>query len=228
MNTLVKVARYHLMDRLQYLILPVGITTFTFLVNLVIFQLIGARDNNYSGTLMTLFVFLFVSGVMSVTKSLPFGLTLGVSRRTYFIGTITLIVGLSILYSLGIVLMQALERATNGWGVLMHFFRVPWILDGAWYTTWLTSFVVLVLMFLYGMWFGLVYRRRAVLGSVLLAAGQVLVLLAAAVLITMTNSWPAVGEFFTTLSVLGFVGVLALLAAALGAGGFATMRRVTV
>ena len=36
MNTLIKVVRYHLMDRLNYLLLPCGVTAFTFLVNLVI------------------------------------------------------------------------------------------------------------------------------------------------------------------------------------------------
>ena len=36
---------------------------------------------------------------------------------------------------------------------------VPYILAGPWYLTWLTSSVLLILMFIYGMWFGIVYRR---------------------------------------------------------------------
>ena len=228
MNKLIKVARYHLVDRIQYLVLPISVTLFAFAVNLVIFRLVNAQENEYTGGLMTLYVFLFVSGVLSVTKSLPFGLTLGLSRRSYYLGTLTLVGWLAATFSLGVVLLQALERATGGWGMRLHFFRVPWILDGAWYMTWLTSFVLLVLLFLYGMWFGLVYRRWSIFGTVLFSAAQVLVLLGTAVLITWTRSWPAVGEFFGTLSVLSFVGVLAVLAVALGAGGFATMRRVTV
>jgi hypothetical protein len=38
----------------------------------------------------------------------------------------------------------------------------------------------------------------------------------------------SVGRFFTTLSAAGLTGVLAALAVGLAAGGFATIRRVTV
>ena len=68
----------------------------------------------------------------------------------------------------------------------MGFFRVPYILDGPWYLTWLTSFVVLTLLFVYGMWFGLVYRRWSLVGLVAFIAGQVTVLLAGALVATWT------------------------------------------
>ena len=109
-------------------------------------------------------VFLFVCGALSMTRSLPFGLMLGVSRRSYYLGTALLIVLLGAVYGLALTVLQAVERATAGWGLGVHFFRVPWIMDGPWYQTWLTSFVLLVLFFLYGMWYGLVYRRWNVPG----------------------------------------------------------------
>jgi len=229
MNTLIKVARYHLLDRLQYVLLPCGITAFAFLVNLVVYAVIPASDGgNYTGGLVTLFVFLFIPGVLSVTRALPFGFALGLSRRSYFLGTLVLMLALAVVYALGLTVLQAIERITGGWGMDLHFFRVPWIFDGAWYLTWLTAFVLLVLVFVYGMWCGLVYRRWNVVGLVAFVAAQVLVLLAGAVAITWTHAWPGVGDFFTTLSVLGFTGVLAVLVAALALGGFTTMRRVTV
>lgn len=48
------------------------------------------------------------------------------------------------------------------------------------------------------------------------------------VIISHMHAWSAVGQFFTTLSAAGLTGLLAALAAALLAGGYATMRRVTV
>jgi hypothetical protein len=110
----------------------------------------------------------------------------------------------------------------------MRFFRVPWILDGPWYLTWLTSFVVLALMFVYGMWWGLVYRRWDLTGVVTFIAAQVVVLLAAALVVTWANAWANIGHFFTDLSAAGLTGVLAAVAVALLAGGSATMRRVAV
>ncbi len=228
MNTLVNVARYHLVDRLQFLVLPVGVTFFAFVVNLAIFATLQEDHENYSGGLFTLFVFMLVSGAVSMTKSLPFGLALGVSRRSYYLGTVLLVAGLSAVYSVGILVLQAIEGVTGGWGLKLNYFRVPWLLDGPWYLTLLTSFVLLTLMFMYGMWYGLIYRRAAVLGVVLFSAAQVLVLLGALLVLTWTDSWSKLGTFFGTLTVGGITGILAVLVCVAAAGGFTTMRRVTV
>ena len=139
-----------------------------------------------------------------------------------------LAVTLAAAVGLALTVLQAIERATGGWGVAMHFFRVPYILDGPWYLTWLTSFVALALLFVYGMWFGIVYRRWNLAGPVTFIAAQVTVLLAVALLITWIHAWPGTGRFFTALSAAGLTGLLAVLAAALLAGGYATIRRATI
>jgi hypothetical protein len=110
----------------------------------------------------------------------------------------------------------------------MHFFRIPYILDGPWYLTWLTSFVALALLFVWGMWFGIVYRRWNLLGSVTFIAAQVTVVVAAVLVVSWADAWPGVGHFFTGLTVAGLTGILAALAALLLAGGQATIRRATV
>ncbi len=61
-----------------------------------------------------------------------------------------------------------------------------------------------------------------------LDAAQIIVLVGGAALASATHAWPTVGRFFTTLSVTGLTGLLAALAAVLLAGGFTTVRRVTV
>lgn len=228
MNNLVNVARYHLVDRLQYVVLPIGVTLFAFLVNLAVFALLQEDHENYTGGLLTLYVFMFVCGNLSMTRSLPFGLALGVSRRSYYLGTVVLVLGLAALYAAGITVFQAIESGTGGWGVNVHFFRIPWLLDDSWYLTLLTSFVLLVLMFVYGMWYGLVFRRWAVVGLVLFAAAQVLVILGTVVMLTWTDSWPRLGRLFATLTSAGVSGVLAILIVLAGIGGFTTLRRITV
>jgi hypothetical protein len=120
------------------------------------------------------------------------------------------------------------ERATNGWGLNLHYFRVPWIMNGPWYETWLTSFVLLVVFVLYGMWYGLVFRRWSVPGLVSFIAAQILVALLAVVAVSATHSWTGVGHFFTTVTALALTGVLAAVAVAMGFGGLTTLRRVTV
>ena len=230
MSTWIKVGRYHLVTKQLYVVLPWVWLAFAFAVDAIIMGLTpaGHSAHRYVGGLASIFIVFLVCGVFSVARSLPFALSLGVSRRSYSFGTLGLALTLAALYGLAFAVLQVIKRATGGWGMNMGFFRVPYILDGPWYLTWLTSFVMLTLWFLWGMWFGLVYRRWSVIGLWGFIAGQVSVLTVAALLVTWAHAWDSVGHFFTTLSVAGVTGLLAVLAAALLAGGFTTMRRVTV
>jgi hypothetical protein len=230
MTTYINVVRYHLVQRLNYLILPWAILAFVFGVDVVILALTpaGQSSHRYVGGLASIFVIGFILGAQSVARSLPFGLALGLSRRSYYIGTALLAVALAAIVAVVATVGQAIERATDGWGLAMGFFRVPYILDGPWYLTWLTSFVALTLLFVYGMWFGLVYRRWSLVGLAAFLAAQITVLLIGALAATWTHAWHEIGHFFTALSAAGLTGPLAALTAVLLAGGFTTMRRITV
>jgi hypothetical protein len=223
--TVVNVVRYHLIQRLVYLVLPWVMLASSFAVNLVVSAETPAVR---SGGLATIYVWIFIGGLLSTSRSLPFGLALGISRRTYYLGTAGLAVVLAALYGLALAVLHALEGATGGWGVNLHFFRVAYLLAGPWYLIWLTSFVGLALLFVYGMWFGIVHRRWNITGLAAFLVAQVVVLLAATLVATWTHAWAGVGDVFTTLHAGGLTGVLAALAAVLLAGGFATIRRATV
>jgi hypothetical protein len=236
-STLVKVARYHLVQPIPFLVVAWGILAFSFIVNVVVYALVpnsdpagagAAPDGHYTGALCSIFLYFLVLGVNSIGRWLPFGLALGVSRRSYYAGTALLAAGLAALDGLVLTGLQAIERATNGWGVQMGFFRVPYLLDGPWYLTWLSSFVGLTLLFLYGMWTGTVYRRWGLTGTIAFIAAQVTVVLAATLLVTWAHGWTGVGHFFTGLTAAGLTGLLALLALALLAGGQVTIRRATI
>ena len=184
MSTLVKVARYHLVQPYQYVGVAWMFLTFIFAANVIIFGLIPVNyhtmltanglvsvvNARYTGALSCFFIFFLVFGIQSIGKSLPFGLALGVSRRSYYAGTALLAVVVAGADGLALTALQAIERATGGWGVHMNFFRVAYLLDGPWYLTWLTSFVGLTLLFVYGMWFGIVYRRWSLTGTLAFVA----------------------------------------------------------
>jgi hypothetical protein len=163
-----------------------------------------------------------------MTRELPFALMLGVSRRGYYLGTALLVLGLGFAYGLALTVLQAIERASGGWGLSLHYFQVPWIMNGSWYQTWVTSFVLLVLFFLYGMWYGLVYRRWTLVGLVTFVVAQMLVASAVVAVVTLTHNWTAFGHFFTTVQAPALTGVLAALTIALGLGGFGTIRRAAI
>jgi hypothetical protein len=230
MTTWIKVARFHLADRLSYTALPWGVLAVNFAIYLVIAASAGRGGSVQipSANVAAIYLFFFAVGVLSIGRSLPFAFALGVGRRSYYAGTALLAVSLAAVYGLALAVLQVIEQATGGWGVGLHFFRVAYILSGPWYLTWLTSFVLLALMFIYGMWFGLVYRRWNLLGLLAIIAALAIVLGLGVVITSHAHAWPAIGRFFTTLSAAGLTGLLAALTVALLAGGYTTMRRVTV
>jgi hypothetical protein len=227
---MLKVVRYHLIQRTPYFLLTWGLLAFTFVVDVAVLAMTpdGHGEHRYVGGLGSIVFLMFALGAQSVARSLPFALSLGFSRRTYYLGTATLAAALAACYGVVILVGQHVERATHGWGMRMGYFQVPYVLSGPWYLTLLTSFVGLTLAFAYGMWFGLVHRRWSLTGLVAFIAVQVAVLTLGAMVVTWAHSWARIGRFFATLSAAGLTGVLAVGTLLLLAGGFTAIRRLTI
>ena len=231
MSTWISIARYQLTNRLGFVILPWSILALDFLINLVIFSDTPAAGHGqpcYAGALAAIYVILIITGAASISVYLPFALALGVSRRSFYAGTALLAAAVAAVYGLALTILQLIERGTGGWGLNLRFFRVPYLLAGPWYLSWLTSFVGLALMLAWGMWFGIVYRRWNVVGLLSFIAVQVLALAAVLLIIAGANAWHSVSRFFATLTIEGLTGLLALLTVVLLAGGYATVRRLAV
>jgi hypothetical protein len=225
MNAWVKVARYQLVRPASYLALPL-LLPFAFAVGAVT----ARHSHEAAGYLLSIFIYFAILGMQAIGRSLPFGLTLGASRRSFYSGTALLGMALALVWGLVLTALQAIERATGGWGLSMHMFRVPYLLNGPWYATWLTSFVGLSALFAYGMWHGIVYHRWGMLGTLAFIAAQVLIVVAGGVA-AASEHWhfqSAAGGSSAGLTALGLTGVVAALAVLLLAGGHATIRRATV
>jgi hypothetical protein len=228
MTTWIKVARAHLVGGFNFFFYPWLILGLNFVIANVINAATGGPQNGHSGELGAIYAAFLAMGVVSVVRWLPFGLTIGISRRSYFGGVTLLAIALSAVDGLALTLLNGLESATNGWGDGLHFFRVPYLLNGAWYLTWLTSFVILAVCFVWGMWFGIVYKRWNLFGLMAFIIVQIAALIVGTTIATTSHAWASIGHFFTTLSVTGLTGLIALLGLLLFAGGLTTIRRVAV
>ncbi|MFJ8162501.1 hypothetical protein ACIRBY_16455 [Streptomyces sp. NPDC096136] len=227
---IVTVVRYLLLDRVTYLVLPWAWAAFGFVLDVVVLQLIpaGHGDDRWVGGLVAVPLVMLVVGAQSIARAMPFALTLGVSRRTYFLAATALALALSTGFGLVVAIGRTVEHATGGWGIGMAYFRVPHLLDGPWYLSWLTATTVLVLMFVYGMWYGLVYRRAGLPGTTAFAAAQLGVLALTALVATWAHGWTAIGHYLGTLTATGLTDALTVAVAVLLTGGFATIRRMTI
>ena len=228
MTTWIKVARAQLVGGFSTFAYPWIILGLNFIIANVVNAATGGPKNGHSGEVAAIYAAFLAMGVLSVVRGLPFGLAIGISRRSYFMGVTILALALSVVDGLLLTLLQGLESATNGWGDGLHFFRVPYILPGPWYLTWLTSFVLLAVCFVWGMWFGIVFKRWNLFGLMTFIIIQVLALSAGIAIATTAHAWTSIGHFFETLSVTGLTGLLAVLGLFLFAGGLATIRLVTV
>jgi len=128
MTALVKVARLHLVDRFSYTWLVWGVLAFTFVINLAIFAVVplSQPSGNFTGALVTIYIFMIVIGVQAATRFLPFALTLGVSRRTYYLGTVLLVVTLCALYAAILTALWALWVVVGVGLVLLVTWRQWW------------------------------------------------------------------------------------------------------
>jgi hypothetical protein len=226
MNAMIKMARYQLVRPVLFVALPWATLAGVFAVA------VARGGGNFQSGLVVIFGMFFVLGVQRTGGWLPFGLALGATRRSFYAGTALLGVSMSLVSGLVIAGLQAIERATGGWGLSITFFRVPYVLSGPWYTTWLTSFVGLSALFVYGMWYGIVNHRWGVLGLLAFLAVQVLIALAVAFAYSGAGVGPLrlrpAGGYPATLTALELTGVIAALTVVCLAGGQATIRRVTV
>jgi hypothetical protein len=209
---------------------PLTILSFIFLGNLAILGIIstatdGGAQVSVNGGIGFIWVYTLVMAVQSVNQTFPLALGFGSTRRDYLLGTGALFILLSLGYALLVSGLAMLERAIDYWGVGLAFFdTAP---DASWGEIFLGTFLILLLFASIGAATAAVYVRWKAMGMYVFWAGLVVVLIGAAYLITITESWGAVGEFFTTAGVLGTIMWSLVLTVISSLAAYLILRRAT-
>lgn len=239
LRRVVNVVRMHLTNRFPLLVLPWMILGFIFLVNVAIWWIVMANTApedhaqasegmQFSGATTFIFVYMLVVAVQAVNLTFPFALGFSVTRRDFYLGTSLVFVLLSAYYALGMTILAEIERATNGWGLGGAMFDV--IYFGA--DTFVQRFALFFLLFLFfffiGAIFASVYVRWRSNGMIVFGGILVLIVLGLVALVTFTDNWATVGNWFVRTGPMG-VAVWSLVPTALAAiGGYILLRRATV
>lgn len=212
------------------LVWPAAILAAIFAVSLVFFSLLpedGVEINTGGATFV--FVFGMVLFVQAMTQTFPFTLGLSVTRGDFFRATSLVAVAHAILFGVVLFALSTVEQATDGFGVRMRMFSVVAPLtDGR--VTELALYVALfALCNFLGMLFGVLYLRWRVVGLWTVALGSILVLGAAALYLTWSESWMALGSAIADAPrALTMVVLPVALTAASAAAGWTVLRRTTV
>jgi hypothetical protein len=228
MNRVLGAARLYATRPQGSLLIPWMVVLSAFAVNVAIWGFGDLADEPEASTggLSALYIAMTIFFVQAVVQLFPFGMSLGLSRRTFIAGTALVALVQAVGYGVALTGLTAVEDATGGWGVGLNFFG-PYGLNGL---NVVQQFVVygslmLACQFL-GMTIGAVAKRWGATGLWILGIAALLVFGGAAVLITGMHSWTDLGHWLAARSALTLTLVLAGAVAVLSGGlSYAGLRR---
>ncbi|MEJ8281210.1 hypothetical protein [Pseudonocardia spirodelae] len=204
-----------------------------FLVNVAIWWAVRASsDDGGQGTTGALTALFFIIGstyLVTMTQTMPFALSLGITRRHFYAGVVVRLAGETLVHAVALTALLLLERATDGWGLRMGFFSLGFVPPLNPLLQVLCFWVPLLSIGTLFLLFGAVFRRWGQYGVWALAVAGVLAAGLAVFWVTWQSAWPAVGRFFTGTPVPVLLAVHPLVLAAVAvAVGYLVVRRARV
>jgi hypothetical protein len=231
MNRVVDVVRVQLVNWRGILAWPLGILALTLVINLVIFGALSddvPPNGRVTGSLVSIYIVMFVAHLQTITQVFPFALGLSVTRRAFYAGTTLLVVAQGLLLGLLLLLLELVERSTDGWGIGLRYIGLPFLVQDNLMLQWLVYAVPFLAFSAIGVCFGVVFKRWGQSGVYVVTIAVVLALAGFAAVVSRQGWWPAVGTFFTDQSTFALLaGYPLVIAVVLGAGGWLVIRRAT-
>jgi hypothetical protein len=208
---------------------PVAILSLSFLINLAFFASMDGRDiEQTTGGLASIYVMMFIACINVITQDFPFAIGLGISRRSFYLGNVLSFGAQAVVYAGLLYLLAVIEEATDGWGVGLTFFGIPFL----WVENPVLRFLGFAIPFLLlgflGIAIALVFKRWGVNGMLTLTTVALVVIGGAVVLATWRGWWPAIGDWYAGQSGAALlVGWPALFTLPLAVVSYLIIRRAT-
>jgi len=233
-----RVVRLNLVNKWTVIWIPAMIMLFIGLVNWLIWWIIWAAaapadradavdGTQWNGGAFYIFVYMLVVAVQVITGTFPFALGYSTTRRDFALGSGLTFLMLAAGYAVGFTLLSAIEEWTNGWGLGGHLFTSVYFDGESLGGRLFTVFATMLFFFAVGAFSAALFMRWRMNG--ILAAGAVFILLVvgAIALITLTQSWPAVGDWFAANGPFGVSAWLLLPTGVAAIAGYAVLGRAT-
>jgi hypothetical protein len=238
MNRVLAVTRLHFVNRWSMFALPSMILGVILLLNAAIWYIVLAsspagehahveKGFTYTGSVFYIFVYMLVVAVQAISRTFPFALGYGVTRRNFYLGSALAFVIMSVLYSVGLTVLSLIEVATHGWGAGGHMFTPTYFTNADWGIRLVMYFFAFLFFFFLGSAIASVYVRWKTTGIVVFFAIVAVVLVGIVALITLGNHWPAVVTWFANTGTFG-VSAWSLVVTAIAAiAGYFVLQRAT-
>ena len=228
MSRVVTAARLHVVHPLVILGVPWLVALSSFAVNLAVWGVfVGGDAQATTGGITSLYLTVTVVFAQSLSQLLPFAMGLGVSRRTFYAGTALVACIQAVGYGIVLSALTALEDATGGWGLGLHFWAPGGLdVDNPALQVLVSGAPMLAAAAL-GTGLGVVLKRWGTTGVWALLIGTLLVLAGVIALTTALDRWAGIWSWTLDQSPVTLaVGLPLVAAATIGGLAFAGMRRV--
>lgn len=216
MNRIWNAARLSFVNKWTIYWIPLMILFFIWLVNFAIWWIISSSvtasdrqdamdGTQWSGASFYIFVYMLVIAVQAMNATFAYALGLSVSRREFYLGTSLALVILSSVYGAFLTLLSYLEEWTNGWWVGGHMFTSVYFGAGPVWQRFFVFAAALLFFSFIGVLSGTIFMRWRTNGLLIAAAISIVLVVGLLGLVTMTGSWPLVGEWFVAVGPSGVV-----------------------
>jgi hypothetical protein len=229
MNRVLQAARLHLIHPLVILGIPWLVVGISFAINVAIWNLTpaGEDDGGFTGGVLALYITVLIVYVQAVTQLLPFAMGVSLSRRTFYLGTALVAVVQSLFYGIAISALVAIENATDGWGAGMSYWAPgPFEVGNPVLQVFASGLPMLAFAFV-GVGTGIVQKRWGQAGTWGLIIGTMVVFGGLAILVSWLDAWGSVASWFADQSVATLtMGLPAVIAVAVALVAWLGIRRV--
>jgi hypothetical protein len=209
---------------------PLAIMLSSFVINLALFAAIGDQIPGVHITygIVSIYIVQLIVCAQGMTQLFSFAVGLNVSRRAFYLGSGLVILAQSLTYGVVLYLAKLVEHATHGWGESLAFFDPVGISHSNRPTQILVYAAPMLLVSYIGVFIGVVTKRWGSNGVFALTVAASAAFGGAAILVTWSHHWLAVGHWFASQSTFAVaVGWALVPMVLLAAGGYGLIRRAT-
>ncbi|WNS76663.1 hypothetical protein RRV45_06660 [Bacillus sp. DTU_2020_1000418_1_SI_GHA_SEK_038] len=222
------VVKMHSRDKWAWFFIPNIILFSVFLLNFIVSLLISSDEKMYTGGVSYIFFYMLVMGIIIVVQTYPYAIGMSIRRTDYFFGTVVMGVAVNILYGIMLVLLAAIENATNGWGERVHFFHFPYLNDGTLLEQLIVYIILLINLFCIGLLISSTARRFGAKGLVIAIISLLLISSVAALFVTYYGVWMDIFQWFVQFTAVQIAYWLILPTLLYMMLSYALLKRATV
>jgi hypothetical protein len=181
----------------------------------------------YSWAVLSPQWYLVVVGVQAIGLTFSFALGFGATRRDFWLGTSVMFGIVSLLNAVAIAVLVQIEKATDGWGIGIAMFDSLWYGQQGWLVDFYSTLALQLLVLFVGASVTTVYMRWRMRGMMIVLFSTIAILLAFIAIVTFTENWPNLFEWFGSIGVVGVFSIVLGLAVLCAVGGYLVIRRAT-